>query len=114
MVRAMHAWARWLATIVMALGFLAQGTLALSTSAHAGTCKRFVSVSSTTARDSAVTLVGQGQVQGCKVVADRLGVSMLTEPDAATPAPPPAVEEAVPHWMPDGLDRPPKGTGTKA
>lgn len=110
----MQTWARWLATIVMALGFLAQGTLALSTSAHAGTCKRFVAVSATSARDSAATLAGQGQSQGCKVYADRLGVSMLAEPDGSMPASPFMVEEAVPHWMPDGLDRPPKGVGTKA
>ncbi len=65
-------------------------------------------------RDSVADAAGQAQAQGCKVVADRLNVSMLTAPEGATPATPSMVEEAVPHWMPDGLDRPPKATGTKA
>ncbi|WP_427026230.1 hypothetical protein ACP4J4_19030 (plasmid) [Aureimonas ureilytica] len=98
----------------MALGFLAQGTLALSTSAHAGTCKRFVAVSATPAGGGAVSPAGQAQGQGCKVVADRLSVPLLAEPEGAAPAWTSVIEEAVPHWTPDGLDRPPKGMRTKA
>lgn len=107
----MQGWIRFVAVMMLALGFLAHGSLVVSAAAQVGTCKRIHMTAPSDMPADGKAASGQMQAPPCKLIADRVGDWVQVDRRPTSVAPFPLLVETVPDWSPDGFERPPKVTG---